>query len=116
MANMNSRLEELLNSLQKKEEEKPKNVVLWILAVIGAVAAVAARRAQPLEAPFVRDGHERRRPFGDVRVDVFLGGRRRAAGDAERAEGAGQGRGSDEVFLLHGDHPFAFVMDTQVFL
>ena len=42
MANMNSRLEELLNSLQKKEEEKPKNVVLWILAVIGAVAAVAA--------------------------------------------------------------------------
>lgn len=31
VANMNSRLEELLNSLQKKEEEKPKNVVLWVL-------------------------------------------------------------------------------------
>ena len=42
MANMNSRLEELLNSLQKKEEEKPKNVVLWVLAAIGAVTAVAA--------------------------------------------------------------------------
>ena len=42
VANMNSRLEELLNSLQKKEEEKPKNVVLWVLAAIGAVTAVAA--------------------------------------------------------------------------
>lgn len=31
VANMNSRLEELLNSLQKKEEEKPRNVVLWVL-------------------------------------------------------------------------------------
>ena len=42
VANMNSRLEELLSSLQKKEEEKPKNVVLWVLAAIGAVTAVAA--------------------------------------------------------------------------
>ena len=40
MANL-SRLEELLNNLQKREEEKPKNMILWILAVIGAVAAVA---------------------------------------------------------------------------
>lgn len=37
-----SRLEDLIASLQRKEEEKQKNTVLWILAIIGAVAAVAA--------------------------------------------------------------------------
>jgi flagellar basal body-associated protein FliL len=34
-----TRLNELLN--KKEAEEKNKNVVLWILAIIGAVAAVA---------------------------------------------------------------------------
>ncbi|MDD3362626.1 MAG: hypothetical protein PHW34_13235 [Hespellia sp.] len=34
-----SRLNELIH---KKEAEKNKNVVVWVLAIIGAVAAVAA--------------------------------------------------------------------------
>ena len=36
--NMN-KLEELVAALKKKEDEKQKNTVLWVLAVIGAVAA-----------------------------------------------------------------------------
>lgn len=36
-----TKLEELLATLKKKEEEKDKNTVLWVLAIIGAVAAVA---------------------------------------------------------------------------
>lgn len=39
--NMNSRIEELLAVLKKKEDDKQKNTVLWVLAIIGAVAAVA---------------------------------------------------------------------------
>ena len=39
--NMNAKIEELLSTLNKKEEEKEKNTVLWVLAIIGAVAAVA---------------------------------------------------------------------------
>ena len=38
--NMN-KLEELVAALKKKEDEKQKNTDLWVLAVIGAVAAVA---------------------------------------------------------------------------
>ena len=38
--NMN-KLEEWVAALKKKEDEKQKNTVLWVLAVIGAVAAVA---------------------------------------------------------------------------
>ncbi len=34
-----SKLNDLLH---KHEDEKPKNTVLWVLAIIGAVAAVAA--------------------------------------------------------------------------
>ena len=37
--NMN-KLEELVAVLKKKEDDKQKNTVLWVLAVIGAVAAV----------------------------------------------------------------------------
>ena len=37
---MNIKIEELLAALNKKEEEKEKNTVLWVLAIIGAVAAV----------------------------------------------------------------------------
>lgn len=44
-----SRVEEIVNSTKlneflhrKEEEEKKKNCVLWALAIIGAVAAVAA--------------------------------------------------------------------------
>ncbi len=40
MMNMN-KIEDLLASLNKKEEEKQKNAILWALAIIGAVAAVA---------------------------------------------------------------------------
>lgn len=35
------KLEEFLTALQKKEDEKHKNTILWILAVIGAVTAIA---------------------------------------------------------------------------
>lgn len=37
-----TKLNELLSSLNKKEEEKHCKTVLWALAIIGAVAAVAA--------------------------------------------------------------------------
>ena len=40
MMNMN-KIEDLLASLNKKEEEKQKNAILWALAIIGAVGAVA---------------------------------------------------------------------------
>ena len=36
-----NRIEDLLALMQKKEEEKHKNAILWVLAVIGAVTAVA---------------------------------------------------------------------------
>ena len=38
---MNIKIDELLAALKKKEEEQDKNTVLWVLAIIGAVAAVA---------------------------------------------------------------------------
>ena len=38
---MNIKIDELLAALKKKEEEQDKNTVLWVLATIGAVAAVA---------------------------------------------------------------------------
>lgn len=41
MMNMNAKIEELLAVLKKKEDDKQKNTVLWVLAIIGAVAAVA---------------------------------------------------------------------------
>ena len=34
------KLEELLSLLKKKEDEKQKNTDIWVLAIIGAVAAV----------------------------------------------------------------------------
>ena len=37
----NIKIDELLAALKKKEEEQDKNTVLWVLAIIGAVAAVA---------------------------------------------------------------------------
>ena len=39
--NLNEKIEDLLAALKKKEDEKEKNIVLWVLAIIGAVAAVA---------------------------------------------------------------------------
>ena len=36
--NLNEKIEDLLAALKKKEDE---NTVLWVLAIIGAVAAVA---------------------------------------------------------------------------
>ncbi len=39
--NLNEKIEDLLAALKKKEDEKEKNTVLWVLAIIGAVAAVA---------------------------------------------------------------------------
>ena len=38
---MNVKIDELIAALTKKEEEKQKNTVLWVLAIIGAVSAVA---------------------------------------------------------------------------
>ena len=38
---MNIKIDELLAALKKKEEEQDKNTVLWVLAIIGAVATVA---------------------------------------------------------------------------
>ena len=38
---MNIKIEELLSALNRKEEEKEKNTVLWVLAIIGAVAALS---------------------------------------------------------------------------
>lgn len=37
---MNVKMEEVLAALRKKEDEEQKNAVLWVLAIIGAVAAV----------------------------------------------------------------------------
>ena len=37
----NEKIEDLIAALKKKEDEKEKNTVLWVLAIIGAVAAVA---------------------------------------------------------------------------
>ena len=39
--NLNEKIEDLLAALKKKEDEKEKNTVLWVLAIIGAVAAFA---------------------------------------------------------------------------
>ena len=39
--NLNEKIEDLPAALKKKEDEKEKNTVLWVLAIIGAVAAVA---------------------------------------------------------------------------
>lgn len=39
--NLNEKIEDLLVALKKKEDEKEKNTVLWVLAIIGAVAAAA---------------------------------------------------------------------------
>lgn len=36
-----NRVDELIAALKKTEEEKNKNTVLWVLAILGAVAAVA---------------------------------------------------------------------------
>lgn len=36
-----NRIEDLIAAIQKKEEDRPKTTLLWILAVIGAVTAVA---------------------------------------------------------------------------
>lgn len=37
---MNVKMEEILAALKKKEDDEQKNMVLWVLAIIGAVAAV----------------------------------------------------------------------------
>ena len=39
--NLNEKIEDLLAALKKKEDEKEKNTVLWVLAIIGAVAGIA---------------------------------------------------------------------------
>ena len=36
-----NRVEDLLAALQRRDDERHKNTLLWILAVIGAIAAVA---------------------------------------------------------------------------
>lgn len=39
---MNVKIEELMAALKKREDDQQKNTVLWVLAIIGAVAAVVA--------------------------------------------------------------------------
>ena len=39
-ANMN-KVDEILAHIKKQEAEKPKNILLWILAIIGCVTAIA---------------------------------------------------------------------------
>lgn len=47
MDNVTKKVEELLAEtklnelLRKREEEKSKNIIVWILAIVGAIAAVA---------------------------------------------------------------------------
>ena len=38
-----NKIDELVDILKKREsdEERPKNIILWVLAIIGVVAAVA---------------------------------------------------------------------------
>ena len=36
-----NRMEDLLTAIQRRDEEKHKNTVLWVLAIIGAVTAIA---------------------------------------------------------------------------
>ena len=44
--NMNTKIEELLAVLKKKEDDKQKNTVLWVLAIIGAVpSSISPKRA-----------------------------------------------------------------------
>ena len=45
--NMNTKIEELLAVLKKKEDDKQKNTVLWVLAIIGAVAFAVYRFFAP---------------------------------------------------------------------
>ena len=35
------KIDELMEALKKRDEDKNKNTVLWVLAIVGAVAAVA---------------------------------------------------------------------------
>ena len=47
MDNVTKRLEEMIAEsklnelLRKKDEEKTKNIIIWVLAIVGAVAAIA---------------------------------------------------------------------------
>ena len=45
------KVEELLEALKKRDEDKNKNTVLWVLAIIGAVAAVAGIAYRPVWFP-----------------------------------------------------------------
>ena len=38
---MMMRIEDLIAALQKRDDEKHKNAILWALAILGAIAAVA---------------------------------------------------------------------------
>ena len=53
--NLNEKIEDLLAALKKKEDEKEKNTVLWVLAIIGAVAAVAPDYLEDFEEDFDDD-------------------------------------------------------------
>ena len=43
----NEKIEDLLAALKKKEDEKEKNTVLWVLAIIGAVAVYPNQARYP---------------------------------------------------------------------
>ena len=66
---MNIKIEELLAALNKKEEEKEKNTVLWVLALIGAAVAGIAFAVYHFFAPdYLEDFEE---DFDDDFDDYF---------------------------------------------
>lgn len=36
-----NKMDELIAHIKKQDEQKPKNIILWTLAIIGCIAAVA---------------------------------------------------------------------------
>ena len=74
--NLNEKIEDLLAALKKKEDEKEKNTVLWVLAIIGAVAAVAgiafAVRLSPVRERHVSMGCLTLMHFLRKSTDVFM--------------------------------------------
>ena len=62
------KLEELLSLLKKKEDEKQKNTVLWVLAIIGAVAGIAFAVYRFFAPDYLEDFEE---DFDDDYDDYF---------------------------------------------
>ena len=67
--NLNEKIEDLLAALKKKEDEKEKNTVLWVLAIIVAAVAGIAFAVYRFFAPdYLEDFEE---DFDDDFDDYF---------------------------------------------